>query len=648
MARQSRRKHKKNLSDPYCSIPATPAPALKYSSPLRGNNFYEWVNEDWLNSVHIPKFENDFGVSEEIERCIYKKTLRILTDIKEKKVPFSNSTETEIHALSESCLHSRAQHTSTEFLILLLHKLQCIETKEDIVRSMAELSKVRFTSLLNLQISVGPSRRLTLCIDPNSPALPNSIYNHPDKMASYTALLRKLGEEFEIPTLESVVQTELYFLNALDKYWSYEKHTLKGSEFPKKYPGFPWAVWFTTQGIDRWKSMLFQYYSPKWIRFVTQSLTTLSLQQWKIYLSRCILLNCIPYCPPPYDQWDFEFFGKTLQGQTIKMPQRELLVKIVYDYFPNSFSKLYWSKEGNESVLEESKEFIEDIQTAAVHRLSQVKWMAKPTRDAAIEKVKKMKLEIGRPRAWPETNPVTLDSKCLLKNIFLLGERVHKDMLDRVGHPYRFWEEGIYRVNAFYFNENNEIIIPYGSLYPPFFTAHKTAEAMAWKFGALGSVIGHEMCHGFDEEGKNYSPSGERRRWWTPRDNKAYKKTTQGIIRLFDSAGLNGKKMLSENIADLGGVAISLEALKDYIARAKIPVADQKDLFQLFFIAYATSWRTKYRAQKLQTAKEVDHHAPAYARVNLVVSQFEEWYTAFDIEKEASLYRSEDERLRIF
>ena len=227
-------------------------------------------------------------------------------------------------------------------------------------------------------------------------------------------------------------------------------------------------------------------------------------------------------------------------------------------------------------------------------------------------------------------------------------EKASDSMYSRFGHEYTTWEEGVYRVNAYYFNENNEIMIPYGTMISPFYSVKASN---AWTYGALGSIIGHEMCHGFDEDGKNYDAYGQRKKWWSRKDNIAYNHKTKALIELYSKQSvlgkkINGKKTLSENIADLGGLGISLQALKDNLEEK--PLEERLSAYREFFIAYASSWRTKYRDEKLRHSLETDRHSPAFLRVNLIVSQFDEWYEAFGISKESDLYIEPEKRIRIF
>ncbi len=193
-------------------------------------------------------------------------------------------------------------------------------------------------------------------------------------------------------------------------------------------------------------------------------------------------------------------------------------------------------------------------------------------------------------------------------------------------------------------------MIPYGTVLSPFYS---TEAPLGWNYGALGSLIGHEMCHGFDNDGKEYGINGKKQQWWTRKDNREYKKRAKLLDDLFSSQTVlgqpvNGKLTLDENIADLGGVGISLEALKRELTTNKASAEACLEAYRNFFVAYAVSWRTKYRKEKLLYGLQVDKHAPAFLRVNLVVNQFQEWYDAFGIQEDSKLYVKPQDRIRIF
>ena len=644
---ETRKKHKNPKKNPhFCHIPIL-APVFNSSSKNQhvGDDFYSWVNSEWEKKTTIPEFENDFGVSEEVERCIFKESKRILECFKQSP---KDDEQKMYKTLAESCLHSASQHTSVEYLKEILKSLYCIQTVEDIVKHFSLLNYSRFSSILNFQYHITSDTSVELCIDSNIPGLPISYYYDKEKIANYKSILSKLGTLFDLPELASIFNLERSLVHLSESLWSSEKHKCKASTLLHKFPNFPWDTWFRTSGLPNWKEMTVYYTSPRWIRKISKLLHEIPVSYWKVYLARCYILDSIHYLPPPFDELDFAFFGKHTQGQRIKLPQQELFVHIVHDYLQESFSRIFWNHLGDERLVGELDTFGNLLLQAGVRRLSSVDWLEPQTRKKAIEKVNAMKLECVKPARWAPFTPANLDSKNLLKNIFTLGQQNTQSLLHRIGKPYMYWEEGIYRVNAYYFNENNELMIPYGTVLSPFYSREKP---LAWNLGALGSIIGHEMCHGFDEDGKDYNPQGKKKKWWTRKDNREYRQNANELIKLFSKEKIgdthvNGKKTLSENIADLGGVGISLEALKKELEG--VGESQKLESYRQFFIAYAVSWRTKVRKEKLETAIGVDPHSPAYLRVNLVVSQFDEWYQAFGIDDRSELYRKPEDRIRIF
>jgi putative endopeptidase len=369
-----------------------------------------------------------------------------------------------------------------------------------------------------------------------------------------------------------------------------------------------------------------------------------------MYLAKIYIFHALPYLPSPYNDIDFEFFGKVIQGQKEKTPQMEVYVNTVYRYTNDIYSKIFWEEAGQPEICEPVAEFTKSLILAAKRRILRADWLQKGSRMAAAEKISKMTIETVRPKTWPQPAHLTLDPLNSVKNIHDLGSWNTHTLFHRLGKTYDFWEEGIYRVNAYYFKETNEIMIPYGTIISPFYSKDASP---AWNYGALGSIIGHEMCHGFDEDGKEYDAKGYKAKWWTRGDNFHYFQKSKALIKLFHKQTvfgkhINGEKTLSENIADLGGLAIALEALKDDMDKRCVPMDNRKTEFQDFFRAFATSWRTKYRPEKLKSSVDLDNHSPAFLRVNLVVSQFQEWYDAFDIPESAELYSSPSHRVQIF
>jgi putative endopeptidase len=241
----------------------------------------------------------------------------------------------------------------------------------------------------------------------------------------------------------------------------------------------------------------------------------------------------------------------------------------------------------------------------------------------------------------------------VLLNLLTLGEVQTKFEMQKLGQPIsqqKDWDDAVFVVNAYYYTQANEMVIPSGILQDPFFDEKRS---LGWNYGALGCVLCHEITHAFDKEGKEYDPQGFQKKWWSPSDNRNYNKQTEALIDLYSHQKVNGfpvsgRKTLSENIADIGGMGLALDALHEKLDSLKLTGDERKEAYKEFFIAYAVSWRLKEKRKRRIQALITDKHAPPMLRVNLVVSQFQEWYDAFNIQPEDNLYRVPEKRIRIF
>jgi putative endopeptidase len=269
----------------------------------------------------------------------------------------------------------------------------------------------------------------------------------------------------------------------------------------------------------------------------------------------------------------------------------------------------------------------------------------------AQEKIKNMVLNIGWPEFYYPLNLPNLQTDNLLKNIYLLSSSLTNNdilLLNTESHAGKTWNEPSFMVNAFYYNEINEFIVPAGSLMYPFYSEKKSA---GWNYGGLGAVIGHEMIHAFDEDGRYYDAYGLYKPWWQLKDKKRYINISKRIKNLYNNSKiygvhLDGNKTINENLADLGGISIALEALKHELQGKS--EKEKKYEYQQFFISYAISWRTKEEKKKVLQSLIIDSHSPPEFRVNNIVVHFEEWYTAFDVVVSNKLYVAPEDRIKVF
>ena len=642
----------------HCIIPILAhASNYSYKKYRPEKDFYLWVNDAWARKTRIPPFENDYGVSEEVEQCIFHKSLAIIQDVedekdgKDLKIEGSSSFANVLRTLYTSIVETKDHTPSVDLLQSIVRSTDCIQTAEDVFRHFSELSYIGCQSLLNiyiLQVKDTPNR---FCIEPNVPSLKNSYYSDPSILKHYTHFLKQLGSLYKVPGLERCIPFEKKLLSNLDTMYTDTLHTIRGSKLATRFPNISWSLYFEMHGIKSWKTETFYYKSPAWIHHIGTLLKTVPIDLWKLYIARTYCLNFIQYLPPPYNNLYYTFFQKVLHGQAEKTPPTVLLLNTVYTYLQSPFSELFWNKEGSQTIQVSIEKFTKHIVKSAKERISTLDWLSPPTRKATIEKINSMTFELCTPPRWISHSPFPqLDSKNLLASILSLAKWNMETSCKHVSTKHSIWDRGIFTVNAYYYEELNRIRIPYGTVYSPFYNIDAP---LGWNHGAFGCILGHEMCHGFDEDGKEYDSKGKKHNWWKTSDNRAYNKKAIGLIKLFHKQHVlgklvDGKHTLSENIADLGGVGISLYSLQEVLKEQSVSGDSYKQAIQTFFIAFAVSWRTKYRTKKLQHMLNVDKHSPAFLRVNLVVSQFDEWYEAFDIPEKSPYFIPKEKRIRIF
>ena len=616
-------------------------PALTYSSKWLDHDFYTWVNQEWISDTSIPPFENNFGASEEIEECIEDEISAIFRELSTSK------EDTMLKNLQDSFHHGRGE--SLAFLTEVLESVDCIHSVRDILKHMGRLCKYRLPGIFNIEYVNTKEKCLEFAIIPGIPGMAEKLYDSPEFIQKYKSFLKKVGAELKIDRLERIVPFEKKLVKLFDDSEDEKISSTKGYGLTRKFK-LPWDAFFEAFGLKEWQTHQMSYKYPKMIRKLSTLFKQVPVSMWKVYVHKCYLFTLIKYMGAPFDTFHLEFFGHFLQGQKEKQPPKKLFLNFVYDVLPDTLSRRFWERCGDPKILHGVEAIAKSIHTAAISRMRENTWLSMSSRVASIEKIKAITYKIGRPARWEKELEIELDPKNFLKNRFLLGETSMEKMLTRIGKRHTFWEEGIYRVNAYYYSEFNEIVFPYGFLAPPFY---KKGVNPSWNYGGIGATFGHELCHAFDDDGKEFDQNGLVRRWWSKKDIRHYEKKATALEKIYSSERIMGKRLdgehtLSENIADIAGLSICLEALRANLKERGVPQEEIVQEYRIFFISYATSWRTLYRTKKLKSNLATDVHSPAYVRVNKVVSQMDEWYEAFDIDESSPLFTKPEDRIRFF
>jgi putative endopeptidase len=645
-------------------IPSQPdiPPPQKNISP--GDDFYKFVNGKWLRHVNMPPYLSSYGVSEEIEDQVNKELMEILFDARKRVVTTADKhiphTIYLLGTLAESALNNKVQENSVKFLRSLINNLRCIRSYEDVASSIGDFLKNRINTLIGFMAVIpendGSTIRLTLM--PGDLGLPDTSYyenRHSRIIGAYTKLLQKLSIDFDIPGLERLVTIETISAEMIIKSRGDSEILLSGKELQHKFPAIPWQIFFqstfeiSAAKLENHKILIT---SPTWFEYLNKLFKHMPIDQWKLLLAGNLLVYMLPLLPPPYDDMEFELFGHRMRGQSEKMPQKRLTLRLAQQWLKGSLGSVYVEKCVNPTVKEDATSIAKEIKQMAFERIGLVDWLDIKTRKKAQKKIDNIYLGVAYPSVIQKDKKTNLNPENLLENVLKLSNLDFKDETEKINTKLNLpkWDDPVFAVNAYYYNEGNKLILPAGILRWPFFN---TAANDGWNFGGIGATIGHEICHAFDNDGKEFDEFGRRDSWWNETEIQNYRKKAKKLIELFNKTEyyghhLNGMLTLSENIADLGGLAIALEALKKRLKSKNLSKDETKKQLCNFFISFAVSWRTKEKKEKVLQSLFMDVHSPPSARVNNIVAQFDDWYECFDIKPGDKLYVASENRIHIF
>jgi putative endopeptidase len=417
----------------------------------------------------------------------------------------------------------------------------------------------------------------------------------------------------------------------------------------KLSPEIKWSAYFAQTGFPDFKEI--NIYQPSFFKELGNMMKTVSVDDWKTFLRWQLINSTAGYLSKDFENQNFDFYYTTLSGQEEMEPRWKLVLDATSGNLGEAVGQLYVEKYFPPAAKERMTELVMNLKTSLKQRIENLTWMGTQTKQEAIAKLDKMGVKIGYPNKWRDYSGLEITPESYVMNILNSQAFEFRYTMNKIGKPVDPDEWGMtpQTVNAGYYPNKNEIVFPAGILQPPFFNLDADD---AVNYGAIGMVIGHEMTHGFDNYGRQFDKDGNLRDWWTKEDSKAFDEQVSPLIsqydkyEVLDSAFVNGKLTLGENIADLGGATIALNAYR--LSLEGKPAPESIDGFtdmQRFFLAYAQIWRTNMRDEELRKRVKTDEHSPAKVRINGVVYNMPEFYAAFSEVKEGDkLYRAPGER----
>jgi putative endopeptidase len=629
-----------------------------------GNDFYTHINGNWLRHVHMPPYLSSYGASEELEEIIETDLFQIINNAVKQRNTVDDSNLKLIGDYVHAITHTASQENNVRFLQCIVNKINCARDTAEIASTLGDFARYRIGkgvfTIYNDPMETN-SKKLYTNIAPGELGLPDYNYYLDKSHAmletthAYARLLHWLGEKFGVAGLEGIIAIEKDAAEVLKKTENEMEVLMTGAAIQRRFKYFDWSAFVLTamrMKESEFRKGKYLLKNLKWCAAVNKWMKNLTVDQWKLWLAAQVILYSLPYLPPPFDDAHYEFFGRRLRGQGKKIPQKYLALYSAERWLAAPLGKLYLKNYFDNETKIAAEKMAREILDVAKSRMKKSDWLSAKSKIEAVKKIEALTINVGKPDPFDTDYlaSVKLSTTNFLDNIMTLGEAetVRDLKLDGTTLQPKVWHEGVFTVNAFYYPEGNRIILPAGILRPPFLT-----DGLGWSYGALGSTIGHELTHAFDVEGKEYDSAGNYNPWWSAADDKKYLKLSRRIVKLYETASYFGKKIdgkltLSENIADLGGLAFALEALKKIMEEAGLDQDRRERELRDFFVGYAVSWRVKERKKKARQSIFMDLHAPAIVRVNYVVSQFDDWYRIFNVKKGDDLFIDPEDRIHLF
>ncbi|MFG1790723.1 M13 family metallopeptidase [Nocardia sp. NPDC049149] len=433
------------------------------------------------------------------------------------------------------------------------------------------------------------------------------------------------------------------------------------AELVAAHPEFDWAAWTSglTEGTEKSGPEVFAEVvvrQPDYLDTFAEVWSAQSQADWQAWAAWRVFRSRAPYLTDAFVEESFGFYGRTLTGAQENRERWKRGVGLVQDLLGEAVGKLYVAQHFPPEAKARMVELVANLQEAYRRNIAQLDWMGPDTRAAALAKLEKFTPKIGYPDTWRDYSDVVIDPADLVGNFRSGYAADHDRDLNKLGGPVDRgeWFMTPQTVNAYYNPGMNEIVFPAAILQPPFFDMNADDAA---NYGGIGAVIGHEIGHGFDDQGAKYDGDGNMIDWWTDDDRTEFGKRTKALIDQYDVLSpkdladehtVNGEFTIGENIGDLGGLSIALQAYQISLDGAEAPIIDGLTGLQRVFYGWAQVWRTKARTEEAIRRLAVDPHSPPEFRCNAVVRNIDSFHEAFDVKEGDALYLAPAERVKIW
>ncbi|MEW5842992.1 MAG: M13 family metallopeptidase [Bacteroidota bacterium] len=634
-------------------------------------DFYQFAVGGWRANNPIPEDQVRWGTFEVLQ----EQNNQILKTILDKAAANKNwpkgSADQKIGDFFATGMDSaRIEKDGYKPIIPDLKKIDAIQNRNELVKLIAEDHLTGIPALFRFYVSVDAKKSSMMApyLSQGGLGLPDVEYYTKDdsrskeirdKYVQHVANMFKLIN-VDAATAEKDAQTVMNIETQLakvsntrlenrDPIKTYNKMTL--DNLKDISGGFDWSSYFDNLGVGNLEIVIVG--QPKFFTGLSQILNSNSLNDWKIYLKWHLINDAASALSSPFVNEEFDFSGKFMNGAKAMQPRWKRILRAVNGTMGELVGQVYVKEVFPPEAKERAEKIVKTLLASMGESIKNNQWMSDATKEQALHKLSTFGVKIGYPDKWKDYSALEIARDGYYKNLERASIWARKDNLAKIGKPVDKTEWGMspQTVNAYYNPTRNEIVFPAAILQPPFFNQNADD---AVNYGAMGVVIGHEISHGFDDQGRKYDADGNIKDWWTKDDNDKFQARAKKLIDEFngfaaiDSFRVNGALTLGENIGDLGGLNVSFNAFKNTDEYKKGESIDGFTPAQRFFLGYAQVWAENIRPEALKLRLKIDVHSPARFRVLGPLMNLPEFFQAFDVKPGDPMRNPDDKLVKIW
>lgn len=641
------------------------------SSVKPGDDFFDYANGGWIKKNPIPGEQSSWGIG----NLVMEENLKRLREISEKAAASNGkagSGDQKIGDFWSTAMDSaKIESDGLKNIQPLLDKVNAINDIKSLVSTISDLKKIGSGTLFGEGVSQDAKKSdvmaytlwqggLSLGEREYYFKMDSATINIRNEFVKYiTKILTMSGEDATVATtaatnilaLETKLATVSRKLEDLrDPYKNYNKMAI--TDLGKIAANIEWPAYLNAMGVKSVDSIIVG--QPEFFTGMNKVLTSTPIADLKQYVKFSLLSDLSGVLPDAYGEASFSF-TKLFSGAKQRKPRWKRAIEMEEGAMGEMLGQLYVKEFFNETAKKRYSNMVEDIRAALKDRIGKLSWMSDSTKQKAYKKLAAIKSKVGYPDKWKDFSAMAIDKESLAKNYMNSRLFWHNFEYNKLGKPVDREEWGMYpqTYNAYYNPSNNEIVLPAGIFTVPGYRDEELDDAVVYGYGGA-STIGHEITHGFDDEGRQYDENGNLVSWWTKTDEAAFKKRADVMVAQFNEFEpikgyhINGKASLGENIADLGGILLGIEAFKKTQQYKDNKSIAGLNPMQRYFMGYALGWLGHQREEQLRNRLLTDVHSPAKYRVNGPFVDVDEFYSTFGIKPGDKMYRTDSLRVSIW